>query len=432
MPSLWTPERLFRLPLFGADLPWRPHAGRARDLGFAGLDNPEERPLRSRFFRLLRPLGLAPVSGLSREEMLEYYRETRIVPNESIAFEVNLRLAEAACAGACVLSPDVGPDQDEQYAPDQEILVYENGQDLVEKLGFLLRRPDRAEKIGRAAWEKTQARHLARHRAQTVLEKAAGLSPGPRDPVHLAMALAQRGRHLRMPAPDSLLRAMDLPERPEVYALFLRCLSEFFPGEATERAMRHALALPLQGEGRDETGFAVMGHALKQGDLPLFSLAWFARKPADSREPPPVSLYQAALLLAECLRGRGRNFQPGMPFRPTDMVPETAVEALLIARRYAGNDGEWARRMALLCSRSKGMLPLRLDALRVLLERGASWRVLLEYGLDCLAACDNSAGLDAVQRALREAGEQGKERLARDILKKRAGNRAGAAQGERI
>jgi hypothetical protein len=250
VPPLWTPQRLFRLPMFGADRPYRPHAGRARARGFVGVDNPETRSSRSRFFRLLQPLGLTAVSGLDREEMLEFYRDTRLVPNESIAFEVNFRLAEAACAGACAVSPDVGPDQDEQYEPGREILVYGNGPDLVEKLGFFLRRADLTEKIGRAAWEKTQARHLARHRAQTVLETAAGLLPGPRDPVHLDMALAQRSRHVRLPMPGSLLERLDRPDRPEALALFLRCLSEFFPGEATERAMRRALPFPSRPPGR--------------------------------------------------------------------------------------------------------------------------------------------------------------------------------------
>jgi hypothetical protein len=49
MPAMWTPAHLFRLPVFGADLPYRPHAERSRAMGFVGLDDPETRPLRSRF-----------------------------------------------------------------------------------------------------------------------------------------------------------------------------------------------------------------------------------------------------------------------------------------------------------------------------------------------------------------------------------------------
>jgi hypothetical protein len=169
-----------------------------------------------------------------------------------------------------------------------------------------------------------------------------------------------------------------------------------------------------------------MGHALKQGDLPLFSLAWSALEQTGARVPLPVSLYWAALLLAERLRGCGRNFQPGLNFRPEDMVPETAMEALLVARQYADGDAEWARRLALLCSGSKALLPVRLDALNAMLERGPSWRTLLDYGLDRLTACDNASGQEAVQRALREAGQQGRERLARDILAKRGGYSAGS------
>jgi hypothetical protein len=321
--------------------------------------------------------------------MLEFYRSTRIVPNEALAFEANFRLTEAACAGACVLSPDIGPDQDEQYTPDREIAVYADGREMVEKLGFFLRRPVLAEKLGRAAWEKTQDRHLAKHRAQCVLDTAAGVTHVPRDPVYLAAALVQRSRALRLPVPDSLLRLINRPALPELYALLLRCLSEFFPGEASERILRRALHLPRRGDG--DIAFAVMGHALKQRDLPLFSRAWSTLK--GGHEPvPPVSLYQAALLLAESLRASGRLFQLGLAFQPADMIPESALEALQVARLHADGDTEWAHRLALLCSEIRALLPMRLQALRVLLEHGASRRVLLDYGRACMTAYDIAAG----------------------------------------
>jgi glycosyltransferase involved in cell wall biosynthesis len=400
MPARWTPKRLFRLAMFGPDLPWHPHAERTRATGFVGLDNPKTRPLRSRFLRILQPLGLTAVSGLNETEMLEFYRDTRIVPNEAIAFEVNFRLTEAAGAGACVLSPDIGPDLNELYAPDREIVVYGDGQDMVEKLFFFLRRPDLSEKIGRAAWEKTQSRHLARHRAQSVLDAAAGLTRIPCDPVYFAATLVQRGRGLHMPVPEPLLRLINRPDRPEVYALLLRCLSEMFPGEASERVLRGALRLPRRGDG-DDIAFAVMGHALHRRDLPLFSQAMSVLKRTDGYDaPPPVSLYHAALVLAENLRACGRLFQPGLEFRPKNMVPETALEALLVARLHADGDTEWARRQAALCTENNALLTLRLQALNVLIKRGASQRVLSEYAQACMTAYDIVAGQTARQRAL--------------------------------
>jgi hypothetical protein len=391
MPALWTPARLFRLAMFAPDLPWRPHAERTRPAGFAGRDNPETRPLRSRFLQILRPLGLT-TTDLHGKEMLEFYRDTRIVPNEAIAFEVNFRLMEAAGAGACVLSPDIGPDQNEIYAPDREIAVYGDGWDMLEKMAFFLRRPDLSEKIGRAAWEKTQSLHLSRHRAQSVLDAAACTAHAPRDPVYLAATLVQRGRGLHMPVPESLLRLINRPDRPEIYALLLRCLSEMFPGEASERVLRGALRLPRRGDGGD-IAFAVMGHALQQRDLPLFSQALSTLKRTGGVEaPPPVSLYQAALVLAESLRACGRLFQPGLEFRAEDMVPETALEALWVARLHADGDTEWARRQAALCAENKALLSVRLQALSVLLERGASQRVLSDYARACSTAYDIVSG----------------------------------------
>jgi hypothetical protein len=273
---------------------------------------------------------------------------------------------------------------------------------MADKLVFFLRRPDLAEKIGRAAWEKTQSRHLSRHRAQSLLDAAACSARGRRDPVYLAATLVQRGRGLHMPVPEDLLRLINRPDRPEIYALLLRCLSEMFPGEASERVLRGALRLPRRGDG-DDIAFAVMGHALRQSDLPLFSQALSTLKRTDGPETaPPVSLYQAALVLAERLRACGRLFQPGLEFRAADMVPETALEALAIARLHAGVDTEWARRQAALCAENKALLSVRLQAFSALLERGASPRVLSDYARACITAYDLVAGQAALRQSARK------------------------------
>lgn len=420
VPPLWTPRRLAPLAQYGEQLPFRPHAERSRAMAFVGLDDAATRPLRSRFFRLLAPRGLRPVSGVDSLAMLEIYGDARIVPNESIGFEVNYRLIEAASAGACVLAPPVGDDQNRLYEPDREILVYENGLDLLEKLAFLQRRPDLAEQLGRAAWKRTQSCHLRRHRAQAILDHlAASGGDVPYAGPALTMALAQRGRNVRHIIPAAQLARLETPDDGEVYGLWLRCRSEYYPGEATERAVRAVLTLPRQS-GREEAVFACLGHALTRGDLPLFRAFWSLLHQAcpDAMPDTPASLYHASLLLADTFRRQGRHFQPGLRYDAA-MLPETALEALLLASTYAEGDLEWRRRLARLTARNKTWTLVRLNALRAILNQQPDWRTRLEYGCVCLDAYDVATGVAALRQAMDEAARQGKEPLACSILKGR-------------
>ncbi len=424
MPEAWKPQKLFRLPWPGHSLPFRPHAERGRDLAFVGRDDPLNRPLRSRFLAGLAPFGLAPASGLDADAMLALYADARIVPNEGIAFEVNFRLTEAASAGACVLSPDVGEDQDWLYAPDRQIMAYRNVLDLREKMAFLLRRRDLAEKLGLAARAETLARHLPIHRAAAVLDAAADLVPRPADPLFLAMTLAQRGRALGETVPAALLEALNRPDRPEALALRLRCLAEAAvrQGDAAAvdvgRELRAGLALQPSPAGREEIGGVVAGCALLLGDMPLFALAWtFLHDHLPQRPPIPASPYQACLAAAEFWRAQGRLFQPGLPFRPGALCPESAFEALEAAAAHARGDAAWARAMSRLTARGKTLTLARQRALAVVADNSGAWRDRLEYGLVCLEAYDAGQGLAAIRGALRAAETAGKAPLAASILR---------------
>lgn len=418
VPPEWTPDVLHPLAMHGHALPWRPHAERSRPLAFVGR-NDASRPLRSRFLRLLAPYGLRPDSGLSGRDMLTLYADARVVPNESIGFEVNYRVTEAASAGACVLTPDIGEDLERLYLPDREILTYAHGLELVEKLEFLDRRPDLAEKLGRAAWEATNARHLAVHRAQAILDALPERRTATAGAA-LPMALAQRGRHIRKPVPPALLARLKKAGSPEAAALGLRCLSEGYPGEAADQTLREFLIAPPATDQAD-MDLAAMGHALLRGDLPLFRAFWGRlHQPFPDRRPErPASLYHAGLLLAAELQRRGRLFQPGFAWDPTVHTPETAMEALLCAERHAGGDREWARRLERLSARSRTLTLVRGETLSLLNSHGSDWRTRLEYGCALLDACDVEEGLRQIGKALDEAEQAGRAALARDILKAR-------------
>ena len=92
--------------------------------------------------------------------MLKLYDNTRILPNESLCAEVNFRLVEDASCGCCLLTPDIGEDQDALLEPGKKCLIYANGLELLEQIDLPAARPEQAEAIGYAAWRRIQAEHL--------------------------------------------------------------------------------------------------------------------------------------------------------------------------------------------------------------------------------------------------------------------------------
>lgn len=175
LPSERHPRVLERFSQMGQRRQWVPHERRGHGLSLcARLDR--HRPVRNWLVELLKPQGLHVVDGLSMEEMMRLYDDSRLVPNESIANEVNFRLMEGASSGCLVLSPDVGEDQNELLRPDKEFLIYHDGLELLEQIAWAKKRPDAVEAMGRAAMLRIQAEHLPEHRAATVLRLASSIA----------------------------------------------------------------------------------------------------------------------------------------------------------------------------------------------------------------------------------------------------------------
>jgi len=333
-----------------------------------------------------------------------------------------------------VLTPDVGPDQDELFDDGREMVVYADGLDLVEKLRFLLRKPDVAERIGRAAWERVQAQHLPDHRAATVLAAmgdAPGTAPdaaatGPAGAEALWLTLSHRVRNggLNMPA-DTLRVALNaLPESPAVVAARLRAMAEQEP----VRPVRETPGLAAQLDRLLATGdhahdvdlnVAAAGATLVRGDLNTAKPFWYRLHQARGlREPEkPQSVYHACLLWADLLRREGRDAQPGFTYDPQRHCPEAAFEMLVLAQRFGGDDLEWMRGVERLTSRRKALTFIRLGMLaRLALEPGAPWRTQAEYGLTSLRAYRVDEGLHELAEAGRRAAAEGRSKAFLRLL----------------
>ncbi|SBW00307.1 conserved hypothetical protein [uncultured delta proteobacterium] len=331
----------FRLVPAGTDLPWVDHADRQHPLAFCGRIT-SARPLRKAMTGLLQNrFGLAVHRDMPPEAMFRFYQDARIIPNEAICFEVNMRLLEGASAGAALLTPDCGPDQLAAFTDGAEMLVYRDGLDLCEKASWLLRNPDKAETMGRTAWERVQREHLPIHRAAFVLGILPGLTQTRvtgRDAAVLTwltrLERTQSG-DLQYPASGLLSASAALPDTPEVLAGMLRLLGS--PARKTP-ALEFCRLLLNSGTASLLRNATASACALTHGDLPL-AQAFHARQ----FPPSPIPLSPAALCRAwaTALHENGRTVRPGFAFRPeAGHLPACALEFLAFAKHLCPQERE--------------------------------------------------------------------------------------------
>ncbi|MDR0466366.1 MAG: glycosyltransferase, partial [Deltaproteobacteria bacterium] len=188
--------RVARLAKEGAARPFQRHSGRKHLLSFVGRLSGDRGP-RKNMLRILASHGLEPQDKLTQAAMLELYDQTRILPNEALCTEVNFRLMEGASCGCCLLTPDVGEDQNALFEAGKECLVYTDGLELLELVARLAACPDQAEAIGRAAWRRTQEEHLPKHRAAAILREAqltGHAAQGEQAALHLLLCIVQLTR----------------------------------------------------------------------------------------------------------------------------------------------------------------------------------------------------------------------------------------------
>ncbi len=167
LPTEWLHPHMHRLAEIAPKRPFIPHAKRTHDLNFVGRLS-GTRPERKRICQLLlERYKVAHKENIPYLKMLDLYNETRIIPNESIAKEVNFRLLEGSACGCALITPHIGEDQDSLLEPDKEILIYRDIEELEKHINLCLEDTSFAEKLGRRAWIRVQKEHLASHRAQS-------------------------------------------------------------------------------------------------------------------------------------------------------------------------------------------------------------------------------------------------------------------------
>lgn len=404
------------LPWGGQKRPFVPHSRRIRNMLFVGRVTPE-RPRRGRMTDFLgKRFGLETISGLSHRVMLERYDATRVVPNETISGEINLRLFEAASCGCAVIGDPPPPGGEGLFEVGRETAVARHALEMAERAAWLLARPERAEAMGRAAWERVNAEHLPERRAEALMRFALGLSGGAATgaaadaALGLTLAALLRGRRTT----GCLGRAIGLlsaaPFDPEALAWRLRLMTETGRADEAARLAEWILAADA-GRGDPELDAAGCLAAWRLNRPEMAKAFVFRRLVADGkmRSPPDGTHFAALRFQAGVLAAAGRDYDPGFVYVAGIHLPGTAAECLIEALRLRPADLPTLDRLNRVLAAFPGSDMDRLGILSHLgLHHPGDWRTQLDLALVNLRLFRVPEGLgDAfVARRAAEAGGQ--------------------------
>lgn len=107
------------------------------------------------------------------EEVGEVYSQSKIVFNTSIAGDVTMRVFEGTACGALVLTDSIANGLDQLFEIGKEIVVYQDDDDLLEKIAYYLAHAEERERVAHAGQQRTLTHHLYAHRAQQILSMIA-------------------------------------------------------------------------------------------------------------------------------------------------------------------------------------------------------------------------------------------------------------------
>lgn len=438
LPPEWRHPRVHQFTKPGYARPFKPHKERAILLSLVGvLDS--HRHLRLNLAALLKTYwGVEARQNIPFAEMLSLYDDSKIIPNESIAREVNYRLMESASCGAVPLTQDVGPDQDSLFERGREMLIYRDAAELVAHINALAADPVRAEAIGRAAWQRVQRDHLPANRV-AMLEKlthelSLELYPkAPKQPQNLInhtiqakenlpldcdqecallwLCLVQMHRSWRLESrPDELIaQSIHLPDAPESVSYRLRLLAEY---NAPQRVMPQLEQILSQNQHRASLDLNLAGslialraghHHLARQFLYRQQLYGNSKIVTGRRGTRPESAQDLCLAWADLLTKAGRKAQLGLTVNSASGIPECAWTTLLLGLHLLNSNPAQTptsdeiiilKKIEALTSGVKGLEFYHLGYLAQLcLAEPDNWMLQMRYAEACLQTFRLEEGL---------------------------------------
>ena len=407
--------QVFPLPWFGSNAPFKPFAARGHAVSFCGRIGPS-RPLRRQFAEFLRKRFDARLEeNLPYAEMLALFGDTRIVPNESIAGEINFRLFEAASHGSLVLNPRC-EGLETLFEPGREVETYSNVLELDDRLRHWLARPAEMERMGLQARERVLACHLPAHRARELMQRVRGLGRTAAQGrtaalmFHLTLLDLLEAERLDLPPQAVASGLLALQDAPEA-AVGLMRLHYFIDDGAGLASLLEGILAGKRFAGDHDVEASASLAALALGKWDMARLFWHRHRRATGQAPglveDPAGLARS---WAATWARTGREIRLGMVYDSSRHAPQSAFEALMLAHTHAPKDLGLVRAVDSLLGGYSGVEETRLALLSELsLHDRHNWRLGLRLGLVNLRAFRFREGLEELQVAREYAAASGAE-----------------------
>jgi glycosyltransferase involved in cell wall biosynthesis/tetratricopeptide (TPR) repeat protein/precorrin-6B methylase 2 len=163
-------ERVFWLPL-GCDpeIHGEQIVEEIYDVGFVGSVTPAHVRRKKLLDRIDQHFSLH-CDRKFMDEMAAVFAECRIVFNEAVNNDLNMRVFEALCSGRLLVTDEAPGSGLEDLFHDKKHLIIYNEDNLIERIRYYLDHPDERLRIAREGREEVLNRHTYDHRAKFMLE----------------------------------------------------------------------------------------------------------------------------------------------------------------------------------------------------------------------------------------------------------------------
>ena len=418
------------LPMYAYDLAAPAISSRKNDIGFVGRINNQRRGRKQMVEFIESRVGEEsfPVEqSLDFREMLEFYQDTKIIPNESILGEVNFRLFEGAACGCLVLTQDLGEEQASLFEPGLEIDTYADVLELEEKLKMYLGNDRLIQVMGQAAHARVQREHLAIHRFEKILEyvkdcsrnRASGAEAGKCLAISLA-AMWESGMH-DLPIREVLSRLAAFKQDDSLVVSMLRVQAAAGMDQMLEESLMALLGSEFMVDSFD-LNLAGSTAALRLDSWDAAKAFWYRQQKSmkTAATLPPKTPRDLLILWAKELKRRKRIFRGGFPFNPSRHLPYAAVDCLMVVYDSSPGDGEVVRLLDVMIRPFKELDQIRGDYLLSHVSNEThNWRYLFELGMTYLHSYRLDQGMKNIALAGILAREQGQAKSFAMILKAR-------------
>jgi hypothetical protein len=262
--SRYQPQACWLPPFCQQTAEFTTWAGREHDAAFVGTLDRARNPERVRLFDTLQQSGISIF--LATGAYRPVYSSSRIVINQAVKDDLNLRVFEAMGCGCLLVTDRITHSLHDLFNEGRDYLAYAPGDaaDCAQKVTWAMEHPDKAEGIARSGHAKTLEWHCEAHRAAQVMK--ALLSLVEEKPV-AAMDPETSASHLAWTYDYCSRLAL-----PEPLTVFFAKQAEFFAGIGRQSIAARPWSLLVSA-----------GQALEKSNVPLVNelLSQIAEVPED-------------------------------------------------------------------------------------------------------------------------------------------------------